>query len=102
MHNLVLSPIDPEILIKDIADKVTANILKAVNENNQPTEKPDFLSEYVPKTEVRGKLASASTLWKYEKEGKLQSFAVGGKRFYLKADIENLFVKLNKKGGENG
>jgi hypothetical protein len=28
MHNLVLSPIDPEKLINSISEKVTANILK--------------------------------------------------------------------------
>jgi len=44
MHNLVLSPIDPEKLINDISERVTANILKAVK-NNNPTEQPEqFLS----------------------------------------------------------
>ena len=33
MHNLVLSPIDPEKLISDISERVTANILKAVKDN---------------------------------------------------------------------
>lgn len=31
MHNLVLSPIDPEELIQRISDQVTENILKVVN-----------------------------------------------------------------------
>lgn len=35
MHNLVLSPIDPEKLISSISEKVTANILKAVGKENQ-------------------------------------------------------------------
>ena len=30
MHNVVLSPIDPEILINSISERITANILKAV------------------------------------------------------------------------
>lgn len=34
MHNLVLSPIDPEKLINDISERVTANILNAVQNNN--------------------------------------------------------------------
>jgi len=38
MHNLVLSSIDPEKLITDISERVTANILKAV-QNNNPTSK---------------------------------------------------------------
>lgn len=38
MHNLVLSPIDPEKLISSIADRVTANIITAFANNNQPIE----------------------------------------------------------------
>lgn len=39
MHNLVLSPIDPEKLISSISERVTANILNAViseSKANQP------------------------------------------------------------------
>lgn len=42
MHNLVLSPIDPEKLITDISERVTANILKAV-QNHPNTEQPEQL-----------------------------------------------------------
>jgi len=44
MHNLVLSPIDPEKLITDISERVTANILKAVQNNNPTAEQPEQLS----------------------------------------------------------
>ena len=43
MHNLVLSPIDPEKRITDISERVTANILKAVQNNNPTTEQPEQL-----------------------------------------------------------
>lgn len=43
MHNLVLSPIDPEKLITDISERVTANILKAVQNKNPTTEQPEQL-----------------------------------------------------------
>ena len=43
MHNLVLSPIDPEKLIADISERVTANILKAVQNNNPTTDQPEQL-----------------------------------------------------------
>jgi len=43
MHNLVLSPIDPEKLITDISERVTANILKAVQNNNPTAEQPEQL-----------------------------------------------------------
>ena len=41
MHNLVLSPIDPEKLIIDISERVTANILKAVQNNNPIHKQPE-------------------------------------------------------------
>jgi len=43
MHNVVLSPIDPETLISSISERVTANILKAVQNNNPTTEQPEQL-----------------------------------------------------------
>ncbi|MBN2821327.1 MAG: helix-turn-helix domain-containing protein [Bacteroidales bacterium] len=43
MHNLVLSPIDPEKLIRDISERVTTNILNAVRNEQPPTEQPEKL-----------------------------------------------------------
>lgn len=43
MHNLVLSPIDPEKLISSISERVTANILKALSSEQQP-EADDLLT----------------------------------------------------------
>lgn len=99
MEQFILTPINPEILINEIADKITAKVLKAVQSNTQPeTPKPDNpLSEYIPKTEVRGKLASNSTLWKYEKQGKLKLYGIGGKRYYKRSDIANLFTEVKQK-----
>ena len=73
------------------------NLIIKKDSEPQPEEK-EFLDEYIAKNEVRGKLASSSTLWKYEKQGKLEVYGVGGKRFYKKADIEKAFIKLNKQG----
>lgn len=67
-------------------------------ENSTTEEKrQNPLNDYIPKTEIRGVLASNSTLWKLENEGKLTVYGVGGKRYYKKADIENLFKPLNVK-----
>ena len=43
MYNFVLSPIDPEKLISSISERVTANILKAVRNEQPPTEQPEQL-----------------------------------------------------------
>lgn len=58
MYNFVLSPIDPEKLIDSISERVTANILKVVNQTTPPTppkeqlltiqEAAEFLSLKVP------------------------------------------------------
>jgi excisionase family DNA binding protein len=59
MHNLVLSPIDPEKLINNIADKVMERFIKYLEENNikagEPVEKlltiqeaAEFLNLTVP------------------------------------------------------
>ena len=91
---------NPFETLKQDLDEIKS-LLKEIEkpqQNSQSQESKDsILSDYIPKSEIRGKLASASTLWKYEKEGKLQAYGIGGKRFYKKADIEKAFVKLNKK-----
>lgn len=43
MHNFVLSPIDPEKLINSISERVTANILKAVRNEQPTTDQPEQL-----------------------------------------------------------
>ena len=43
MHNVVLSPIDPETLISSISERVTANILKAVRNEQPTTDRPEQL-----------------------------------------------------------
>lgn len=43
MHNVVLSPIDPEILINTITERVTENILKAVKLETVQTKQPEQL-----------------------------------------------------------
>lgn len=100
MNNLIFSQIDVDDLIIKISSQVTAKVLESIQ--GQKAESKDFntiLDEYIPKTEVRGVLASNSTLWAWEKSGKLKLYAIGGKRFYKRADIENLFqeVEFNEK-----
>ena len=118
MHNVVLSPIDPETLISSISERVTANILKAVR-NEQPTtdqpeqlltiqEAAEFLSLTVPtmyskvsKREIpvmkRSKRLyfSRTELVDYLKDGRKKS----------NAEIEQeakAYLSNNKKGLNNG
>ena len=118
MHNFVLSPIDPEKLISSISERVTANILKAVR-NEQPTtdqteqlltiqEAAEFLSLTVPtmySKVSKGELPvmkrskrlyfSRTELLEYLKDGRKKS----------NAEIEQeakAYLLNNKKGLNNG
>lgn len=118
MHNVVLSPIDPEKLISSISERVTANILKAVAKPQQPTTEPteDFLS-----IQEAAKLLhlTVPTMYSKHSRGELPGVSKRGKRLYfskkillawleagrqkttdeVKLDAESF---LNKKGGGNG
>lgn len=97
MDKMIFTQIESQSLIKQIVDQVSAKVLEAVQSNETKTE-TDIFDEYIPKTEVRGKLASNSTLWNWENKGKLKLYAIGGKRFYKRSDIEALFKEVEKKG----
>lgn len=86
MHNVVLSPIDPEILIANISERVTANILKAVSKE-PATEKDqwfdlDGLEAYLPE-----KLARA-TLYGKLASGEIPGHKRGKKWYFLKSEID--------------
>ena len=118
MHNFVLRPIDPEKLINSISERVTANILKAVR-NEQPTtdqpeqlltiqEAAEFLSLTVPtmySKVSKGELPvmkrskrlyfSRTELLEYLKDGRKKSNAE------IEAEAE-AYLLNNKKGLNNG
>ena len=99
MEQMIFSQINSQSLIEQIVEQVTAKVLEAVQANEADVQ-PDIFDKYIPKTEVRGKLASNSTLWQWENKGKLKLYAIGGKRFYKRTDIEALFTEVNKKGAQ--
>lgn len=114
MHNVVLSPIDPEKLIHDISERVTANIINAVKidqtNNNLPEqlftiqEAANFLNLKVPtiySKVSRGELPvmkrnkrlyfSSSELMEYLKEGRKKTFSE------IEQEAEQ-YLSKNKKG----
>lgn len=54
------------------------------------------LDEYIPKSAVRGKLLASSTLWKHERKGNLKTYAIGGKRYYKRIEIQNLIQEVKR------
>lgn len=99
MEQMIFSQINSQSLIEQIVEQVTANVLEVIQSKEENVQ-PDIFDEYIPKTEVRGKLASNSTLWQWENKGKLKLYAIGGKRFYKRTDIEALFTEVKKKGAQ--
>lgn len=88
MHNFVLSPIDPEKLISSISERVTANILNAVK-NEQPPfsqteqlltiqEAAEFLSLTVP------------TLYSKVSRGELPVMKRSKRLYFSKADRKSV------------
>lgn len=97
--NIILSNLSLDTIIDRISEQVAKVVINTM-QSEQPEIEDNFKSifdKYIPKTEVRDVLASNSTLWQWEKAGKLKLYAIGGKRFYKRSDIENLFQEVNHK-----
>lgn len=119
MHNVVLSPIDPETLISSISERVTANILKAVR-NEQPTT--DQTEQLLTIDEVATLLhLRKPTVYSKVSKNELPGVCKQGKRLYFdrqtiidwikqgrkksNAEIEQeakAYLSNNKKGLNNG
>lgn len=95
MHNLVLSPIDPETLINSISERVTANILKAVgNEQQTETDRWFDLNElciYHPDK------PSKATVYGWVNAGIIPVHKGGKKLRFLKSEIDNWLRQGRKK-----
>lgn len=94
MEKIIMTSVSVNSLIESIAHR-TAQIIESRKPQPQPSA-DDPLSDLIPKSEVRGKLASASTLWKYEKEGRIKSYAISGKRFYKRSELMDALTELKK------
>src|SRR5690554_6383071 len=88
------------IKASDLKQVIDSAIEKALEASKAQENEPDELfSEFIPKSEVRGKFASSSTLWNWEKMGKLTSYGIGGKRYYKRSELESLMQPVKNKGG---
>ena len=119
MHNVVLSPIDPEKLISSISERVTANILKAVR-NEQPTtdqpEQPLIIDEVatllhltkptvyskVSKNEIPGVCKQGKRLY-FDRQTIIDWIKQGRKKSNAEIEQEaEAYLLNNKKGLNNG
>ena len=94
MHNLVLSPIDPEKLISSISDRVTANVLNAVKNASQNVSEENVL---LTREDTRKFLSiDSSTLWAWTNKGKVKAYGIGNRRYYKRSELLECLTPLKK------
>jgi hypothetical protein len=94
MHNLVLSPIDPEKLISSISDRVTANVLNAVKNASQKVSEEDVL---LTREETCKFLSiDSSTLWAWTNKGKVKAYGIANRRYYKRSELLECLTPLKK------
>ena len=95
MHNVVLSPIDPETLISSISERVTANILKAVRNEQPTTDQPEQLLTI---DEVSTLLhLTKSTVYSKVSKNELPGVCKQGKRLYFDRQTIIDWIKQGRK-----
>ncbi|UGU17713.1 helix-turn-helix domain-containing protein [Sinomicrobium kalidii] len=97
MNDIILTSIDADILIHRVAERTVKLLSEKKSEKEpHPTTTEDPLNDLIEKKEIRGKIASSSTLWKWEKEGKIRSYGIGGKRYYKRSELMEALTLLKK------
>jgi len=90
-NNVVLSTRNIDDLINDIANEV---ISRFADVNNTPQTPQPEQDELLTRTEAMQYLRiTGATLWRYEKQGKIQSIGIGGKRYFRKSEIEASLIQ---------
>lgn len=118
MHNLVLSPIDPEKLIESISERVAAKILKAVNFERNSGEDPeqvftiqqaaDFLNLTVPTMYSKSSKGELPVMKRgkrlyFSKQELTKYLQAGQKKSYADVAAEaDAYLSNNKLGLKNG
>lgn len=89
--NVPLSKLEPifKRWIRDVQKEFKPSIEEPTTGNNP--------SEFIPKSEVLELLGITSvTLWRWERQGIITSYGIGGKRYFKRFDVEQLFTKIKK------
>ena len=94
MQNFVLSPIDPKILIDSIAEKVTANILNAVKNEQQPTQPQEELLTIQQASELLN--LSVPTLYSKVSKGELPVMKRSKRLYFSRTELIE-YLKAGKR-----
>ncbi|GAA4440247.1 hypothetical protein GCM10023091_23620 [Ravibacter arvi] len=85
MHNLILSPIDPETLITGISERVTANILRAVRNEQFPADQPERLLSIQEAAEFLR--LTVSTMYSKVSKGELPVLKQGNRLYFSRNEL---------------
>ena len=85
-----------EVKLTEVLSRILDEKLPKIIPLAPPGKDTHPLDEYIPKAAVRGKILSSSTLWKHEQKGNLKTYAIGGKRYYKRSQIENLIQEVKQ------
>lgn len=88
MTNLVLSPIEIGTLIDRIAIK-TAQLIQSTR-NTAPDPADDLITAKDASELLKCSMVS---IWRYEKKGRIQSYAICGKKYFKRSEILDSIVK---------
>ena len=94
MHNVVLSPIDPETLISSISERVTANILKAVRNEQPTTDQPEQLLTIQEAAEFLS--LTVPTMYSKVSKGELPVMKQGKRLYFSRTELMK-YVKAGRK-----
>lgn len=99
MHNLVLSPIDPETLIRRISDQVTENLLVALSKQETANS---FTQDHLTVVEAAKFLSlSPSTIYGLVHEGKIPSMKPSKHLYFAKSDLLEYLKKNKRKSSQD-
>lgn len=92
MNNVVLSPIDTQSLINQIAER-TAELIES-RRNEQPHQSTDETDLLTPKESAKLLRISIPTLWRWQKKGKVKCYGIAGSRYYKRSELLESLTEL--------
>jgi excisionase family DNA binding protein len=95
MHNFVLSPIDPEKLISSISERVTANILKAVRNEQIPKDQTEQLLTIQQAAEFLS--LSVPTMYSKVSKGELPVMKRSKRLYFSRTELHEYLKQGRKK-----
>lgn len=92
MHNVVLSPIDTQSLINQIAER-TVELIES-RKSEQPHQSTDETDLLTPKESAKLLRISLPTLHRWQKKGKVKCYGIAGSRYYKRSELLESLTEL--------